>query len=461
MAELSASDKAAGADHVEGNAGHEAALAGALALASLFSNCVEAFGLIHPSGKWEKEEQLQLVQLGLQQARLLIWGDIVGISSPPAAVTDRAVPKHPSAAYPDLKEPTFFGARDARLDDPSVRTAVEAALAAIFDRSASGSRDEMMAKYGLKPPKRARVSYEPALDTTRLEAFRERFELLREVAEDFAHLHTARRANSIVQTSWIIADPSRFASFIKLTQEKVDELIELMDVKERVDRAMRMDIRALGWHVVVDRARVAADTSKLRLIQEACKDEYPEYTIATKQALEQISREARENVGGYNPYAAMSAVKHNSPAKSEHLNEGDDKKKRPGIFKLFGSRGKSHDKTPKRGSIAGLASGQEPIDQPERSRSESGLARTDMDTDMAGLEPMRSKSVGAILEQPAMSLEEQDIHRRLERMSMLATEKAPEVHETAANGDIIRHDQYHGIARTQTRDLRQPGVNYD
>ncbi|KYG45237.1 hypothetical protein M433DRAFT_67717 [Acidomyces richmondensis BFW] len=461
MADVSASEKASGADHVEGNPEHEAALASALALASLFSNCVEAFGLIHPSGKSEKEEQLLLVRLGLQQARLLIWGDIVGISSPPAAVTDRAVPKHPSAAYPDLKEPTFFGARDARLDDPPVRTAIEAALTALVDRSAAGSREEMMAKYGLKPPKRGRISYEPALDTTRLEAFRERFELLKEVAEDFAHLHTANRSNSIVQNSWAIAEPSRFASFIKLTQEKVDGLIDLMGVKERVDRAMRMDIRALGWHIAVDRARVAVDTSKLRLIQEACKDEYPEYTIATNQALEQISREARENIGGYNPYAAVSPATPKSPSKSDHFNGGDDRKRRPGIFKLFGSFGRSHDKVPKRGSIANLASGQEAIDQPERSRSESGPVRTDMDTDMTGLERIRSKSVGAILEQPAMSLEEQDIHSRLEKLNMQATEKAPQVYEAATNGDIIRHDQYHGIARTETRDLRQPGVNYN
>jgi hypothetical protein len=243
------------------------------------------------------------VRLGLQQARLLIWGDIVGISSPPKTVTDRAVPKHPSGAYPDVNEPTFFGARDDRLDEPSTRTAVERALSAIVDRSSHATREEMMEKYGLKPPKRFATDYQPALDTNRLDAFREKYELLREVAEDFAHLNT-RRSNSIVQTSWVIADNARFGRFIKVVQDQVDYLINLMDAKERVDRALRMDIRALGWHLAADRSRIALDTSKLRLIQEACKDEYPEYVVATRQALEQISRDSRESAGIYNPYAA-------------------------------------------------------------------------------------------------------------------------------------------------------------
>ena len=112
-------DSKAGAEHNEGlpepKPEHEALLPGVMALANLFSNTVEAFGLIRASQRWEREEQLLLSRLGIQQARLLIWGDILGVSSPPPSVTNQAVPKHPSAAYPDLKEPTFFAPRDARL----------------------------------------------------------------------------------------------------------------------------------------------------------------------------------------------------------------------------------------------------------------------------------------------------------------------------------------------------------
>lgn len=286
---------------------YEATLTGVIALANLFSNCVEAFGLIHPSAKWEKTEQLLLCRLGIQQARLLIWGDVVGVSSPPASVTDRAVPKHPSAAYPDLKEPTFFGARDERLEDMETRKQIEDALSAIVDRQSGTTREEMMEKYGLKPPKKFTPQFEHALDINRMEAFRERYELLQEVAEAYAHLST-RRSSSITTSSWAIADTGKFDGFIKLTQAKVDELIVLMDVKEKVDRGMNMDIKSLGWHLSADRQRIASDVSKLRLIAEACRDDYPEYIAATDTALKNIDRERRENVLNYNPYADPNVV---------------------------------------------------------------------------------------------------------------------------------------------------------
>ncbi|KAL1586670.1 hypothetical protein WHR41_04589 [Cladosporium halotolerans] len=317
------------AEHNEGSPPpkpeHEALLPGVMALANLFSNTVEAFGLIRASQRWEREEQLLLVRLGIQQARLLIWGDILGVSSPPPSVTNRAVPKHPSAAYPDLKEPTFFAARDARLDAPDTRTAVEDALSTIVDRSAHTSREEMMEKFGLKPPKRFTPDFQPALDTTRLEAFREKYELLKEVAESYARINS-RRTNSIVMQSWVISDRAKFASFIRLTQDRIDFLVNSMGVGDRVDRAMRMDIRNFGWHLTADRARVAQDVSKLKLIQDACRDDYPQYIVATQQALDNISRESRESSGlggsfSYNPYAAptstppkSSSAEHKKPA---------------------------------------------------------------------------------------------------------------------------------------------------
>jgi hypothetical protein len=312
-------DSKAGAEHNEGlpetKPEHEALLPGVMALANLFSNTVEAFGLIRASQRWEREEQLLLSRLGIQQARLLIWGDILGVSSPPSSVTNQAVPKHPSAAYPDLKEPTFFTPRDARLDEPNVRQQIEDALSSIVDRSAHTTRDEMMEKFGLKPPKRfIPGDFQPALDTTRLEAFREKYELLKEVAESYARINS-RRTNSIVMQTWTIVDRGKFASFIRLTQEKIDFLVDSLAVGDRVDRAMRIDIRNFGWHLTADRARIAQDVSKLRLIQEACKDDYPQYIIATQQALDNISRENRENSGlaggsfSYNPYAAPSTPK--------------------------------------------------------------------------------------------------------------------------------------------------------
>jgi hypothetical protein len=403
-------DSKAGTEHNEGlpepKPEHEALLPGVMALANLFSNTVEAFGLIRASQRWEREEQLLLSRLGIQQARLLIWGDILGVSSPPPSVTNQAVPKHPSAAYPDLKEPTFFAPRDARLDEPNVRQQIEDALSTIVDRSAHTTRDEMMEKFGLKPPKRFTPDFQPALDTTRLEAFREKYELLKEVAESYARINS-RRTNSIVMQTWTISDRGKFASFIRLTQEKIDFLVDSMAVGDRVDRAMRMDIRNFGWHLTADRARVAQDVSKLRLIQDACKDDYPQYIIATQQALDNISRENRENSGlsggsfSYNPYAAPSTPKpEQKPAATPNAaassssspktptkpngsttnKNGQTHAKRPsmfgGLFKSF--RSKSKEEVPK---SSRAAQGQQKQHQHSRNNSTAGQIEPTPDPD--------------------------------------------------------------------------------
>lgn len=454
------------AAHIE-HPQHEALLTGAIALASLFSSCVEAFGLIHPSQKWDKHEQLLLTKLGLQQARLLIWGSVLGISSPPAAVTNRAVPKHPSSAYPDLNEPTFFDPRDPRLDEPQFRTTIEDTLSSIVDRASHLTREEMMAKFGLKPPKRFTVVFEPALDTNRLEFFRERYELLREVAESYAQINT-RRTNSIVQTSWSIADVTKFGAWIQITQEKIDSLIGLLDVKEKVDRGMRMDIRMFGWHIAPDRARTAQDVSKLRLLQEICKVDYPEYVVATQQALDNISRESREHNLSLAPTAQQQALfgPPSGPNGAARMHD----KKRPGLFKIFRSFGK-----PKHQHIHAQ---EDP--GPVRSQSESGPT-TDADDD--ALQRVRSKSVGGYVNTGAGI--DDDIATRLEKFSTRedVTEMPPTVVTTGNGkqegetidspllgqedqprplpplGKIMRHDQYHGIGRVATRDLKQPGAD--
>ncbi|KAK0260911.1 hypothetical protein B0A54_01278 [Friedmanniomyces endolithicus] len=457
-------------EHAE-NLDHEAALSGALALANLFSNCVEAFGLIHPTHKWEKEEQLLLSRLGIQQARLLIWGDAVGITSPPKSVTNHAVPKHPSSAYPDLTEPTFFGDRDARLDEPTTRTQVEAALSAIVDRSAGYNRTEMMEKYGLKAPKRLSALSEPALDIYRLDAFREKYELLQEVGETYAHL-SARRSNSIVQTAWTIADHTRFYYYLKLTQEKVDFLVDLTGVKDRVDRSIRMDFKALGWHLAADRQRIAADVSKLRLLQEICRADYPEYVEATQIALDNISRDSRENaIGVPNPYVAVpNAGEKPAPpvrAASEQKHHGGGLR---GLFKKFGTS-KSHTHVPTQNQNRSLSVSS--TEDPPRSLSDAGpttispfthgypgglAAEDDNDAD---LPPIRSKSVGAILDTPGLEGDDEFIRNKLEMLRTQDTVKdgralgLSAAEEEGLGAVVSRHDQYHGIARVETKDLRQ------
>ncbi|KAF2720733.1 hypothetical protein K431DRAFT_225683 [Polychaeton citri CBS 116435] len=446
---------------------HEAVLTGVIILAALYSNCVEAFNLIHPGPKWVKDEQLELAKLGIVQARLLIWGDIMGITSPPRSVTNRAVPRHPSAAYPDVKEPTFFTARDHRLDEPAFRTQVEDALNAIADRSAGLSREQMMEKFGLKPPKKFINRYQPATDVNRLEGFREKYELLQEVAETYARINTSRQG-SIAAQAWQIADTTRFATFIKLTQEKVDLLIQISDVEERVNRAIRVDIRALGWHLTADRTRIAQDISKLRLIQEAHKDEYPVAVRACNEALANIEREKRENAEDMaEKLEPTQPHQHNLPKSNGHLETKSDKHgKRPGLFGIFRSfRKDKHPEFRTRNASVAAQGGSDDAG-PERSLSHPGHATDgpevgDGDDDFtAPLTAVRSKSLGDI-QAPYGSIDD-ELSNRLGRVNTNSTGSdvdgldTPQLEQMETLKSMIsRHDQFHGIARTATKDLRQ------
>ncbi|KAF2863973.1 hypothetical protein K470DRAFT_209629 [Piedraia hortae CBS 480.64] len=404
-----------GSQHVEV---HEAPLAGALALATMFSQCVEAFGLVH-TGSSAHEERLLLVKLGLQQARLLIWGDIVGVTSPPSTVTNRVVPRHPSATYPDINEPTFFVRRDPRLDDPDVRQKIEATLGSIFDRTlGSGqTRNEMMSLYGLRAPKKPDIFREPAVDTNRLEAFRERFGLLQQVAEEYAHLGPPRN-NSLMMNSWIIANTARFDKFISLIRDAVDSLVDLMGVKEAVDRATRMDIRALGWHVAPDWYRMDADRKKLELLKEVAAVDHPEHLDAVNAAAEQLQAYHVEHFKG------GSGSSKSQKATSSHAS-GSNSSGKKGFLGLW-------KKKPSTNNV------NEEL-EPQRSKSDAGLQHPGSQ-DMSVLEPIRSKSLGDILHPDPDEAREQPQGPKWEALP---------------SGIIVRHDQYKGLARTDTKDLVQ------
>jgi hypothetical protein len=512
------------ADHIE-DIGHEAVLTGVVALANLFSLCVETFGLIHPSHKWDKEEQRQIARLGLQQTRLLVWGYVLGIASPPASVTDRAVPRNPSLVYPEPSEPTFFGARDPRLDEPGNRTIIEDALSAIVDRTSCATREEMMAKYGLKPPRKVSIYLERPLDPARLEAFRERLDLLHEVAEKYAHIDTTRRAGSLVRSSWHIADCAQFAAFITATQERIDMLIDLLNVKPAIDRAVSMDIRSFGWHVIPDPTKTNLDIAKLRLLHDICVADYPEYLPAVQQALDHIGREHREFSAPDAEKAfakAMAAADPNAKGQIHSISEQghlpspsaqQQDRKRPGLLGLLrhsftrssaGSRSRRSSLNTEKPDMAAA-----------RSRSDAGVTYSE---NLNGSSSSRPTSA-AISQKSSAAAHDEDHTSPLSHMRSKSLSDAPSATNThfststgtsssfanatgstsptgvdpadgeaatprsllapssassslpaaaAANhprqrtavaaiepNSVIRHDQYRGLARTETRDLHQ------
>lgn len=264
-------------------------------LATQFSTCVEAFNLIHPSKDNDHKQKVALAKLGVQQGRLLIFGDAVGISAPPANIARHMIPSHPGATNPDPHLPVNFGVRDSRLDDDAIHEKVRKALNEIAGRPGHLSRDEMMEKYGLKSPKRFNMLEHPALDTNRMEAFREKYGLLQDLVRSSGSRANIKRSMSMTTNHWTVKDTQKFDEFVKTVRIEVDALINLFGVNEQVDRGTRSDIRCMAWHPELSGPVVQQDWEKLKLICEACEVDYPQYIEVAGTALNYISEELKES----------------------------------------------------------------------------------------------------------------------------------------------------------------------
>ncbi|KAF2104606.1 hypothetical protein NA57DRAFT_70812 [Rhizodiscina lignyota] len=384
-----------------------------LTLANLFSTCVECFGLVHGDKNWSRTEHLELTKLGIQQGRLLAWGDVVGICE-----ADEQ--------------------RDARLDEPDTRDKVEAALQAIIDRPAHTDRVTQFEQYGLKPPKKFSPGFEPALDFNRLEAFREKLYYMRERIKK----GEPRRGKSATMVHWQIVDALKFQDFVKLIRDNVDVLVELMGVRERVDMAMRHDIRAFGWHPVFERARASRDMSKLKMIRDVCKDEYPGYATAAEIALAQLDKEWNDN---YEAVMERQATTSEIPFAASKLiaksTESKDHDKRGSWFshlkpKAWRKNSKHHLEVQSPATEGGTEG------DPQRSKS---LGHHEEDDDDDPLTHARSKSISVMpmsaAEPPKESVIEES--KEQDQLSRVDTAKSiAKMNLEPVTSMISRHDQW-------------------
>jgi hypothetical protein len=375
-------------------------LSDAYSLADLFADCVESINLIHGNHDESHAEEILISQLGIEQARLLIWGDAVGIYSPPNSTgISSAIPRHPGALNPEPEKALYFGTRDARLDDPRFRKRIEESLAAIASPMTHLNKVKMLQTYGLdhfKGSPKVRENHMLAPNPFRLQAFREKLELLQEVVVAYPHAKAHKHFGVNKKVAWQIMDVAKGSELCTLIREKVDYLVQLMDVQTRLDMAMRSDVRAMGWHPSEDMNATIRDTLKLSLLVEASETLYPEYSTAAQEAMDNVTDQWK----GSRAYDAAMLEHHNptihKTASHTMLSQPirpSQEAPRPTI---------SPPKTPKKGKLLSalrpkltrLFSGKS-MDRispatadPARSRSESGPSGHG-----EPLEPSRSKSL--------------------------------------------------------------------
>lgn len=480
-------------------------------LATAFATCVEAFNQIHPHKDSDYAQKVALTKLGIQQGRLLIFGDAVGISAPPATIARHMVPSHPGLTNPDPSLPINFGVRDARLDEEGVRRKVMQALEEIYGRPAHLSRDELMERYGLKQPKRFSTIEHPALDTNRLEAFREKHALLIDLVRQTGIRATPKRQGSIATNHWTVKDVVRFDAFVATVRTEVDGLIALFGVKEQVDRGMRTDIKAMAWHPELQSAMVRQDWEKLKLIRESVADDYPEYVEVADKAIQYLVDELRDTklqmyreAHGLQPSTGAATRKASNEGKpavktsEQHVKPvRAPKEKRPSLWSRLSGYKRSH----KQRNISVVSAPDETDVQ--RSLSETGAGR--MSDDENALTTVRSKSLSAMPddqtpldlntrlagltvqdekdyqngrvpetnfhEVPGAEKSHANVQATLTQIPTRSTAEIDDdvdpldttssnengynlVHADTANSLVERHDMYKGVGRIHTRDIR-------
>lgn len=488
-------------------------LTNVFSLATTFATCVEAFNQIHPHKDSDHAQKVALTKLGIQQGRLLIFGDAVGISAPPATIARHMVPSHPGLTNPDPTLPVNFGVRDARLDDDHVRQKVMLSLEEISGRPAHLSRNELMERYGLKQPKRFSTLEHPALDTNRLEAFREKYALLNDLVRQSGIRANVKRQGSMAMTNWTVKDVVRFDAFVAIVQTEVDKLISLLGVKEQVDRGMKTDIKAMAWHPDLQSLIVRSDWEKLKLIREAVADDYPEYVEVADKAIQYLIAELRDTkvhmlvaaqgarapVGAATRKGSEEKNKSGVTTSEQHpKSPGLQKEKRPSLW----SRISGYKKASKHRSQSVVSAPEET--DPQRSLSETGAGIASEDNN--ALTTVRSKSLSAISDDQtpfdlntrlaSLSVHEDENRGKTTMMpptnfhAVPGAEKSPVevqatltqiptrstaeidddvdpldtargnnngynlMHADTANSLVDRHDMYKGVGRIDTRDIR-------
>ncbi|KAF1845980.1 uncharacterized protein K460DRAFT_366825 [Cucurbitaria berberidis CBS 394.84] len=496
-------------------------------LAMQFSTCVEAFNLIHPSKDHDRAQKVALAKLGLQQGRLLIFGDAVGISAPPANIAKHMIPSHPGLTNPEPHLPINFGIRDPRLDDEVINAKIRKALHEIAGRPVGMSREELMNVYGMKTPKGFIKIEQPALDTNRLEGFREKYALLQDLLRQTGARASIKRNVSMTTNHWTVKDGARFNHFVKNVRTEVDALIELMGVKEQVDRGTRSDIRCMAWHPDLTGPIVQHDWEKLRLIREACEVDYPEYIEVVDTALNYINEELKEtslakrraslglvdgsdgpaagrrksdyDIRSVPPKVAAAAEKtHLQQSAERALDPKAGKEKRPHWLSAFKYKSWSKSKYDKANSKSKPSPHDASNMQRSQSLSEAKPKPTPSTTHQSiapeeesshALEPVRSKSLSAMPDEPAHDLDSRvrnlsvtsdtikadlaaavqenagevlEKHNPLVQVDTASSEGAQ--HElsgvTTVNSLIDRHDMYQGMGRIETRDIRDKAHEY-
>jgi hypothetical protein len=207
---------------------------GAVALASLFSLCVQCFDLIEVGCNLGLDYELLIVKLSIEKRRLMIWGEAVGVLRPDED-------------------------RDQLLDEPETHQLIERILMNI--QKMFHDADALRSKYGLE-----KASDKPAILTVTIEgsvACSALFENspLAQFQKRVSGFH--QKAGLMTKTRWAIRDNGKFVRLIT-------NLKDLLDGLHQITTSARTSI--LKGHLIRQETESISDLRTLKIIEESCSD---------------------------------------------------------------------------------------------------------------------------------------------------------------------------------------------
>lgn len=211
----------------------------AIALASLFSECIQCFEYFQAGQSLEDDFQILLTKLDFEKERLLIWGSAVGILK---AQHEGRIPL---------------------LEEPSRANVIESGLECISRLLTRAS--ELQDQYGVVSTTATDVRAiedKDRLTSNSMSTFKASY---KRFWARFAGTHG--QAGLRQRTKWAIHDKSRFEGLVIHLRDFIDDLNEMLPISREVqDRMIEDDMASI------------LNISGLRLIQSACEGTYQQWS---------------------------------------------------------------------------------------------------------------------------------------------------------------------------------------
>ncbi|SCO88755.1 uncharacterized protein FRV6_12882 [Fusarium oxysporum] len=215
-----------------------------LAVAGLFSSCVDAFAYFRLAQSAEREVEVALLKLDVEKARLLIWGSEVGVLS--------ASPRNPQLLNEHI----------ARLIQEVLRK-----IETLFT-----DFENLRTKYGMRllEPRLTPDRVVDYVSARSLAVFRT--SVSRFWARNASRISAVPR-QSLAKARWAIYERERFQGLVNDVKDLVDSLFQLVNVS-----------REIPDHIIIDNIETLLDVSQLAIVEEATEGSYRLYSEAAASA---------------------------------------------------------------------------------------------------------------------------------------------------------------------------------